>query len=466
MADADHEVHDKAIHRRLWRGGTWVVVCRVVGIGLAFALNVVLTRLLSPGEFGMFLFLLTALGFCATLGRFGLDRALLRFLSECLARKDHRGVRRVLVMGLRIGTISSFISAGVCSVFLGFFGDSLFGVSLSPRLWLMTGVGLMVLALLQITAETFRGFHQLRFASIFDAQNSGPLVNLIFITLLIAVAGQVSLSIEWALGLYVLSLIVVFPVALFLLIRTSKCPGQLTCEAAESNGGANLSFRDLITFCVPIALSQVVTFISAQGDIWIAGACCPPEQLALFGAARRLILTISLPLGMINLTVLSAIPELHAQGRLFQLQRILQTAATVAALPSIPAMVALIAMPETILTAAFGSFYGDAATVLIILGFGQIANVLTGSCGNSLIMTGHHNVNLLTNLAAAILLFTIAPGVATNYGITGLAIVSASVFALQNLSLLLAARRFVGVWTNATVTSLVQRVFVPATLEQ
>ena len=465
MTNADQEVQDRALHRRLLRGGTWVVVGRFLGIGLTLVLNIVLARLLSPSDFGAFLVVLSILGFCATLGRFGLDRALVRFLSESLSRQDRGRTRRVLVIGFRLGVIGGTVSGGICALFLGFFGERLFGLSQSPFFWLIAGVGLIALALLQLMAEVFRGFHELRFASMFDAQHSGPLVNLIFIGMLIAV-GREQISISWVLGLYVLSLALVFPLAVFFLLRSIR--GVLTpsiVEVAAVEDGT-ISLRDLLTVCLPIMVSQVLSFASAQGDLWIAGACCTPDQLALFAAARRLVLTVALPLGLINLTVLSAIPELHAQGRLLKLQNILQTTATAAALPCLIIIAGLVALSGPILTAIFGPFYADAASVLGILGVGQVAFVLTGSCGNLLMMTGHHNVNLLTDLVAAILLFMLAPIAAATHGIMGLAIISAGIVVFRNVCLMLAARKLIGIWTNASLTPVIHRVVVRVSFQR
>jgi O-antigen/teichoic acid export membrane protein len=196
-------------------------------------------------------------------------------------------------------------------------------------------------------------------------------------------------------------------------------------------------------------MAQVLTFASSQASIWIAGISCSHDQLALFGAAGRLAMVVTLPLDMIGLAVISTISELHAQGRLAELQRVLQLTAGAAAIVALLAFTAMLILPATILDVTFGPFYRNAATVLLILGAGQLVSSMTGSCGYTLTMTGHHNWNLSVNLVATVLLIAIGPLAAAHFGIAALALVSATILAFKNVVLLLLVRKLIGVWTHA-----------------
>jgi O-antigen/teichoic acid export membrane protein len=188
--------------------------------------------------------------------------------------------------------------------------------------------------------------------------------------------------------------------------------------------------------------------------LWISGICCPHDQLALYGAARRLVLLVTLPVQMLNLTVISAIAELHGQGRRAELQKVLRGAATFAAVPSIAAIVVLIIWGGPILQILFGPYFRDAAMPLGILGLGQLFLVCAGSCGCALEMTGHQMVSLIVNLISAVALGVVGTFAAQRFGIMGLAVASASVIGLQSVTLWLLARRIVGVWTHPTLSVL------------
>ena len=63
-------------------------------------------------------------------------------------------------------------------------------------------------------------------------------------------------------------------------------------------------------------------------------------------------------------------------------------------------------------------------------------------------MSGNHHASLIVNALTATLLLTVGSWAAWRYGITGLAVASASVVALQSVVLWLLARHIVGVWTH------------------
>lgn len=213
---------------------------------------------------------------------------------------------------------------------------------------------------------------------------------------------------------------------------------------------SEMTISQLIAVCIPIMLVQLLGFGSNRGDILIAGAVCPQDELALYGAANRLILFVSLPLNMVNLTVLSSIPELYSQGRIASLQQMLQRTATLAAVPSVVFLVVVLQFPGTIMSLVFGPFYVNAATILIVLASGQFMSSLTGSCHMVLLMTGHQKIELAIVGFSFLGLLVAGPIAAYHYGVLGLAVAWTIVFSLMNITACLAARWLVGVWTNAS----------------
>jgi O-antigen/teichoic acid export membrane protein len=199
-------------------------------------------------------------------------------------------------------------------------------------------------------------------------------------------------------------------------------------------------------------LLQMLTFLSTQADLWIAGAYCPAAEVPLYGAAQRLTIALSLPLVMANQSVVARIAALHALGRKAELERVSRTGAALAAIPTLAALGVLLCWPRGVLGAAFGDHYAAAAVPAAILALGQLVNVWSGTCGLTLAMTGHHRAALAVNVVAALALFGVGPLAARAEGMVGLAIVSAAVLAGRNLALVLLARRLIGVWTHVPIS--------------
>ena len=115
-------------------------------------------------------------------------------------------------------------------------------------------------------------------------------------------------------------------------------------------------------------------------------------------------LLIGLPLQLVGLTIVASISELHAQGRLASLQRLLRDSATLAVIPALIALLALLVFGDRISALIFGPYYAAAGTPLRLLCLGQIAFVCAGSAELTLIMTGRQRIALFVNLGTTLAL--------------------------------------------------------------
>lgn len=440
--------------RQLQRGGAWVLSGRVLGMGLAFLSNLALARLLSPQDFGLFILCVSVITFGSAVARAGLDRVIVRFVSEFLGLNKPAQAYHVLRLAFCIALASTLATS-----LLIYVGGVAFGRLLTappaPSLVLTVAIAICAITFLNLTGESLRAFGDIRLATLYDVQTAGPLINLVFLVALGVASMLTALSFPLTLGLYAGSFVVLLPIALYCLRRkVAAYVGALTDGNFDSDG--SLRTMSMLAICLPLAGTAMLEFASSRGSIWIAGALCAGDDLAQFGASYRLIQLVVIPLGMVNLTILSSIPALYAQCRLDRLQSLLQTTAVLAAAPAFAITVMFILLPGPIMSLVFGPFYREAAPILIILSLGQLVASWTGSCGFALLMTGRHHAVLVTNLSTTILLFVAGPIAAIQYGIVGFAVVSGAVVALKNLALWLLARQLVGVWTHATIASSIR----------
>jgi O-antigen/teichoic acid export membrane protein len=301
---------------------------------------------------------------------------------------------------------------------------------------------------LQLTAESLRSFHELRFASMFSGgQTGGLLSNSLFVGLLLGSGLYATTSLQNALSLNVISLLLIVPLAILLLGKTvgnHQVTPDENATIAVSSEAPDLS--QFLAVCVPILLVQCVTLFSSQADIFIAGACCE-QDLGFYSAARRLMLLVAMPLQMANFLVISSIAELKAKKQWAELEGLLQTAGILAAVPSLIALTLLIVGGGPILELLFGPAYREAALPLAILAVGQFTLTWAGSSHTTLLMTGHQNAALVVNALSAVLLVAGGAWAANAYGIVGLACASAVVVVLENLTLMLLVRRLLGIKT-------------------
>lgn len=436
------------IARRMRWGALWVVGGRLAGIGVTLLANVVLARQLSPVEYGKFTLLATLIALLSLVTMLGLSGAVVRFIPESLAHGQGLKARRILRMSYGImGLVWGLAAVAVVSSWS--FIAAYFALPSEFDFVLLVVASGGLIALLQLTAESLRSFHELRFASMLaGGQTGGLLSNTIFVAMLLGWGLFESASLRAALSLNVLALLVIAPLAIVLLVKTvrshhSANEPKLAAEFIDERP----QLATILAVCIPILLVQCVTMFSSQADVLIAGACCESD-LGLYSAARRLMILVAMPLQMANFLVISSIAELKAKNRMSELEGLLQTTSIFAAIPATLALLVLIVAGGPILELLFGGSYRGATLPLSILACGQLVLVFAGSSHTTLLMTGHQNTALAVNAASALLLLICGSLAAMHFGIVGLAVASASIVILENLALIAIIHRRLGIQAN------------------
>ena len=98
--------------------------------------------------------------------------------------------------------------------------------------------------------------------------------------------------------------------------------------------------------------------------------------------------------GVVVTGLLSVIPALYQQKRLSELSQLIRLAGTISGMLGTVLFLPLLVWPEQSLELIFGEGYAAAATPLLILTVGNLFNLWTGSCGITLMMTGHESAHL------------------------------------------------------------------------
>lgn len=437
---------DTSKHAPLSRQAIWVVACRIVGIVATLASNILVARLLGPGEFGTYVLITTVMALGGVLAMAGLNEAALRFISESLAHGNPWLARAYRNRAL---VISATAALGACLTITLGLAFMLVGkpVPNVTALLLLIGVGIVVLGWQQLGAELVRAYGDLRLASLFSGgQTGGPVSNLIFLAGISAAAfGLGRLDVSWVVGIAVASVCLTFPLVYIGLTRLSHLPGPPS--PTESHLSPHQRHELFVVGGVLLA-NQLLAFATLQIDIWIAGGFLPADELGLYGAAKRSMLIAAMPVQMAMLTIVSTIPRLHAQQRKHQLEQVIRSAATVAAIPSLAAIAILILFPTQVLTVILGGAYAEAAPALFVMAIGHAVLVLSGNPQHVLAMTGRHRAVLIVNLLSAATLLILGAIGAHFFRTVGLAAAAALSVALQNGLLWLVARRELGIWTH------------------
>jgi O-antigen/teichoic acid export membrane protein len=212
----------------------------------------------------------------------------------------------------------------------------------------------------------------------------------------------------------------------------------------------------VLSISLPLLIVTLVMMVRTTGDTWILGASLPHQELALYGAANRLVSMVTMPMVIVTAVAPPLIAEMYFQGRRETLERALRGLATVTGIPALLASMACIFFAGPILSLVYTDYYTKAAAVLALLSIGPLVSVLSGCCGIVLSYTGHQKTQMWITIATSAATFIAMLVTVKFYGIVGVAVAKTAGQVLQNVIVLLVVKQRTGMWTHIGIRGISQ----------
>jgi O-antigen/teichoic acid export membrane protein len=423
--------------------------------------NALLARMLSPQEFGAYFLALSIVSFGAVVGSFGLPKTVVRLVAENMGLNRSGRTRRVIYTVLGLGVFGT-LGVSVAYLLVGnLVGEYLFH---SPLLVGITGLiaGWIAISVVQeITAETFRGFHDIRWATLLGGlatggKSGGLIMRILLLGILILLwvkSGETDL--------HTVMLVCIGSGSVSVLLSGWLLWGKVSSLRSKVAEEEPVSPKEVLDDAIPFLVIALTAFVLLSSDIWILGALGSGRDVAVYGAASRLVTFVAMPLLIVNLVLPPIVAEMYAQGKTTKLERTLRTFSTLAGVPSLLVLVGFMLLGGPILGLVYGKpiYQGpEAVLVLLILSAAKLVAVWSGSCGMVLQFTGHQTSMLRVSLLTSPLFFVVAILAVRDYGPVGVACAAAATTTLQNVIMVLLAKRKTGMWTHVMFLSPLRRV--------
>ena len=359
------------------RGTAIAFILKVLGAGLAFGFNVTVARLVGAEGAGLYFLALAITAIASVIGRVGLDNALLRFVATHATHEEWGKVKGIYALGMRMAisvsvvvTLALFLSATWLSEYV--FNKPELS---DPLRWL--SLSILPFVLLNLQAESLKGLKQIRDATV--VQSVGlPLLSLSLIYPLVQISGVV--GVVWA---YSAGAVVVAVLGIWWWHRSvsvHKCPTT------------RYSLDELWLSCKPLFMVSLLNrAVLPWAPLFILGIWASSEEVGVFGAASRVAMLVGFMLVTINNVVAPKFAELFAKGDLEALGQMARRSALMVSVLASPIFVVLIFGGDWVML-MFGPSFEQGALVLSILAIGQFINLITGSVGYMLIITGKEKV--------------------------------------------------------------------------
>jgi O-antigen/teichoic acid export membrane protein len=427
----------RSVRRRLLSGSAWVFGAKVTSLMLGIPVTIILTHLMSQTQYGVYTsaFTLSLLG--AAIAQMGLDRAVVRFVAGALGLGEPGRARAAIKIALTYGCLAALTLGAIVALGPG----QLLArhVLKSPELAkvMPLAAGWLIAAAVQsLMVESFRGMSRFAAATLLDAffvdVVSSSTFALVFVLAHHAGPAAVIGIAAGATGLAA----AIGSVLLLRRVRSLRGPGELRRS-------------EMFHVAWPLMITNLAILLLGSGiDILVLGAFQPQHVVGLYGASSRLVVFVATPFAIFSGVIPPIIAELHAQGKMRQLERALRAGATLAGLPAFGALLIFVFFGHWVLH-FFGHNhqYVSGASILAVLSVGRLVAVWAGSAGITLMMTGHQKAMMKVTLFSGVVSVLAGIAGAYFYGAIGVACATTGAQILQNVMQLTLVRRRLGIWT-------------------
>lgn len=412
--------------------GTFVAAFfKVTGAGLMFGYNILLARMLGVEYVGLYYLAIMGSTVATIFGRMGLDNSMLRFTASSMATDNWSALKGVYNKGLQLAVCASTFSSVVLFTTAPWLADHIFNKPNLGSPLRIASVSVVPMVTLLIHSEMLKGLKRIK-----DSQ----LIQGIFVPVLSSI-GLLFFVKFWGLNGAVLAYVSASVIASLIVVRLWR---QATPQLKKYDPDFQLS--DLLRSALPLFWVSSVQLIVSYTSTFFLGIFSTLDSIGIFEIASKTSMLISFILVSVNTIAAPKFAELYSEGNLFSLGKTVQDCVKIMAFIAGPIFLLFIMSPVWVL-GFFGPKFQDGSNLLIILSVGQFINVISGSVGYLLIMSG--NEKILRNITAIVALESIILNIILIrfFGVLGAAISTALSVISFNALAFLCVRIKLKIWT-------------------
>jgi O-antigen/teichoic acid export membrane protein len=410
------------------RGAVVALVLRVLGAALTFAFTLVVSRMFGARGSGMFFLSLTVLTIATVFGRLGMDNALVKFIASFASSGDWAAVHSVHRVAMQLAFLASLAMTAILFLAAPWLATFVFSEpGLTPLLrWMSLAVLPLVLATLY--GQMLRGLKR-TWASMLVAAVWIPALAIGGVALLGPAAGPVG-----AVWSYFFAVAATAVGSLVLWRRITPTVATIS-EDFHRRTMLSTSIPLLWVASMSMAMNWIATFV--------LGISATVADVGVFNAASRVSFLVSFVLVAVDNISAPVFAELFRAGDRAALARTARNSVRLMILLAAPLLLLVFVAPTAIMR-VFGPEFSRGSGVLVVLAVGQAINVVAGSVGYLLMMSGHERQVRNSNLLAAITCLALSVVLVPREGVMGAAIAVTVALLARNVYEVVMVRRHLG----------------------
>lgn len=410
--------YQKYFNNYIARNSTFLFFIHCFGIALVFFSNYILVKAAGVNNYGSYVYLFNLVYLLVSFCVLGLDTLLVKNTAIYFDSKKYPEFKGLLFFSFRIILISSIVVALLFKVISSFSNAAT--VVGKINWFAFAFLSLFMLAVTALVQVVLQGMRKIVWSQLGE-KIFRPLILIILV--LVFYWLQSAVSLENTLWINVSSIAVTMLIALIVCRKTIG--GRLKKILPVYH------FKDWIAASATFFIADVLYNCNSRISIFLLGIFQNEKNIGVFNIALRISEVISFSLVIVNFVLSPVIAKLYANGDRERLQNLVTKCARVTLAIGSLLVVGILFFRKDILMLFGGNFLlGEQA--LIILCIGQLVNVVSGSVGLLLLMTGNQRFSIYS-LAAGITINLVLNLLLTpTYGITGAAIAATASLVVWN----------------------------------
>ena len=408
---------DKFQKSELIRKSSVAFIFKIVGSLLAYLFLLCITRNVGAEAWGIFALCFAVLNITSIFCRLGVDVALIKFVSSF--QNKIAEIKGVYMNGLFLVFISSVFFSILFYCFADEIAVFLFKKEQLSLYFKIISFAIVPFSIVNVNVQTLRGLKKIKEFAFFQY-----ISKFLFAIIFFLLFTKLDNFEEYIVSVYsyTFSVLLILIATLFYINKYFK----------GTNAKKTINIYKILKTSFPMLFSSSMLLLLVWIDTIMIGIFSTEKNVGIYNVALKLATTTSFILVAVNSIVAPKISETFNNARMHEFRKLVKDSTRIIFFSTLPLLIILFLFPEFLLS-FFGKEFIIAKEVFFILLVGQVINVMSGSVGYILQMTGKEKkyqnillVSLFLNIILNLLLIPI-------FGIKGAAIASVVSLAFWNL---------------------------------
>lgn len=403
---------------------------RLIGMLIAFFLNLLSAQYLGAEGYGKLAFALSLLSVLAVLVGCGLDQVAIKWVSPRvnLIEKHVEIIEfyeKAFVLILTV-TICVFCVWCVYVVQAGSEESFIFSVLLSP-----------FVALIALNEAVIRSFGCITMSTV-SSQLVRPAVSIVLLLVTFFFV-QGSFSTTSVLVIYGVGIICSF---LFSLFYVRKLLIRIKAKVTNQLESTKITIISIANHAKSFFFIAILSVILNKADVIMLGLLSSDSQVGIYAVVYNLVFLILVVLQVVNLVIAPSLAKAHEEEDMAEVESQISKSRLIGGVVSFLIFFPLFLFPNFFLL-LFGEEFIMGSMVLKILAIGMFVNALFGSVGNYLMMSGYARWLVMIFIVSVLLSLLFMYFLIPPYGAVGAAIAVSFVMVLWNMAAHFACRKII-----------------------